>query len=164
MSSSRKLLHIAALVIASAGIAVAQPLAEGARFPDLTRAGLEGTLPSLSNKVLVVDFWASWCGPCKASFPFLQRLHTTYRNRGVQVIAVSVDTDRKAMQRFLGEHTADFAVVRDADSRLVEAVAPEAMPTSYVIDRQGRVVARHSGFHGEETESALIREVERCLR
>lgn len=136
----------------------------GDAFPSLASFGVEGNLPDVKGKVVVVDFWASWCAPCKASFPALQRLHDRFHKRGVEVVAINVDTKREAMRRFLEEHPVSFTVVRDATSRVVEMVAPEAMPTSLIVDRQGRVVALHTGFKGEETEQALIEEIEKCLR
>lgn len=136
----------------------------GDLLPPLAAFGVQGPLPVGQGKVLVLDFWASWCAPCKASFPALQRLHDAFHARGVEIIAVNVDTKREAMDRFLAEHPVTFTVVRDAANRLVETVEPEAMPTSLVVDRTGRVVALHHGFRGEETEQQLREEIEKCLR
>ena len=136
----------------------------GSTLPALDSFGLEGRMPALAGKVLVLDFWASWCAPCKASFPALQRLHEEYRGRGVEVIAVNVDTKREAADRFLAEHPVTFTVLHDPLQALVETVAPAAMPTSLVIDRKGRVFSLHTGYRGEETEKALREEIEKCLR
>ena len=136
----------------------------GSAFPALEALTSSGQSSELKGKVLLVDFWVSWCAPCKESFPALQRLQQRFRARGFEVIAVNVDTKQEAMDRFLKEHPVNFTVVRDTNQRLVELVEPEAMPTSLLIDRQGRVVAVHTGFRGEETEQALIEEIEKCLR
>lgn len=161
-SDVRRSIAALALLLASSltGVGAVKP---GNTLPALASFGLEGHLPELAGQVLVVDFWASWCAPCKASFPALQRLQDEFRSRGVKIIAVNVDTKREAMERFLAEHPVTFTVVRDASNRLVETVAPEAMPTSLVIDRQGRVFAMHAGYRGEETEQALREEIEKCL-
>ena len=135
----------------------------GQALPDLTRFGLEGRLPDTKGKVVVLDFWASWCAPCKASFPALQRLQNQYKSRGLEIIAVNMDKKREALDRFLAEYPVTFTIVRDAQTRLAETVEPQAMPTTLVVDRRGKVVARHSGYQGEETERALAEEIEKCL-
>lgn len=164
MSSKHwKHLLIVALMAGAAGWADAA-VQVGSTFPAMAAYTPGSRVPDTKGKVVVVDFWASWCGPCKSSFPALQRLQDKYRKYGVEVIAVNVDTKREAMERFLTEHPVNFSVVRDVNNRLVELVEPQAMPTSLVIDRQGRVVAMHTGFQGEETEVALAQEIEKCLR
>ena len=164
MSSKQiKSMMVAALLTVSAGWAGAA-VTVGSQFPSLAAHTPGSRVPDTKGKVVLVDFWASWCAPCKASFPALQRLHDKYHASGVEVIAVNVDTKREAMDRFLQEHPVTFSVVRDVNNRLVELVEPQAMPTSLVMDRQGRVVAIHTGFQGEETEKALAEEIEKCMR
>ena len=162
-SDVRRMIGALALLLAST-MGASGAVKPGSTLPALATFGLEGRLPELAGQVLVVDFWASWCAPCKASFPALQRLQNEFRARGVKIIAVNVDTKRDAMDRFLADHPVTFTVVRDAANRLVETVEPEAMPTSLVIDRKGRVFSLHTGYRGEETEKALREEIEKCLR
>lgn len=159
------------LIVATAMICLIAPevsraeLKEGDSFPDLSIFRLEGQLSgSLKGKILVVDFWASWCGPCKQSFPSLEALHKKYSDRGVVVIAVSVDEKKAAMEKFLKSNIATFTVVRDAEQKLVEAAGVKAMPTSFVVDAAGRIVLAHSGFHKgddkkwESTLESLLKE------
>lgn len=162
-SKIRRILGLLAVLLAFAVLAPAEVLV-GDTLPPLTSFGMEGKLPALTGKVVLIDFWASWCAPCKASFPALQRLHDEFHARGVNVIAVNVDNKREAMDRFLEEHPVSFTVVRDASRKTIETVAPQAMPTSLIIDRKGRVFALHTGYRGEETEQALREEIEKCLR
>jgi thiol-disulfide isomerase/thioredoxin len=143
--------------------AQAAPPRVGEWLPDLEAAALQGRLPERSGKVILLDFWASWCAPCKASFPVLDQLYNTYRSRGFEVIAVSVDDEAVDMKRFLEDHPASFAILHDARKQLVEQMAPEAMPTSYLIGRDGRIRSIHAGFNGRETEEALRAEIEKLL-
>lgn len=128
----------------------------GDPLPDLTTFGLEGELPrGLKGRVIVLDFWASWCAPCKASFPELGRLQEELGPRGLVVLGVSVDEKRSAYQSFLKRHPQPFPTVRDASHQLAAAVKVPRMPTSYLIDRRGVVRHVHEGFHGDVTVREL---------
>jgi thiol-disulfide isomerase/thioredoxin len=149
-------------------IAVAAPawgaqLREGEPFPDLNNFNLEGEMPQLEGKVVLVDFWASWCGPCKGSFPVLDRLQEKYGDRGFVIVGVSVDEDAEAMRTFLVNHPVDFATVRDADQKLVAAAGIRSMPTSFMLDRDGVIRSIHNGFHEGETEGKLEDEIEELI-
>ena len=117
----------------------------------------------MAGKVVLVDFWASWCAPCKSSFPVLDSIYRKFKERGFLVVAVSVDESGDAMREFLGTHPVSFPVVRDARQQLVASAGIEAMPTSFLIDRTGKVVAVHAGFKGRETEEQLMTEIEKLL-
>lgn len=130
-------------------------LAVGDAFPGMDGMALEGKLPATGGQVLLVDFWASWCAPCKASFPSLAKIHADYAARGVVVLGVSVDQSAGGYTAFLKKHTPPFATVRDAAQKLVATVKVPTMPTSYVIGRDGRISAIHTGYHGEESDQAL---------
>src|SRR5690606_8224120 len=132
--------------------------------PDLREVALEGELPELSDAaVIIVDFWASWCGPCKQSFPVYDELHRTYADRGVVIIAVNIDRQARDMQRFLARHPVSFAVVRDGGQELVAQVKPPTMPTAFVLDREWRVRFRHDGFHGARSRQEYIEQIEALL-
>src|SRR3954454_5292966 len=98
---------------------------EGATIPNLGQFGLEGSLPSLKGKVVYLDFWASWCGPCKASFPVLDKWQHQFSARGFTVLAVSEDEKPEAMKAFLEKTKISFPVVRDAARKLVAAANVE---------------------------------------
>lgn len=150
----RSLLSAGLLLGVSFLPARAEP-AVGTVFPRLADAQLEGTLPATDGRVLLVDFWASWCGPCKESFPALAQLQADYGPRGVTVIGVSVDEKATAYAAFLKRHSPPFATLRDQAHKLVAAVKVPAMPTSFIIGRDGRVRAVFVGYHGGETEHAV---------
>jgi len=137
----------------------------GDAMPDLSSFKLEGKLPdSLKGKVVLVDFWASWCLPCAESFPVMDELQKKYKDQGFVVVAVSVDDKSAKMQEFLKKHAASFSVVRDKEQKLVAVFEPETMPTSFLIDSTGKVHAIHVGFHGETTRKEYIAEIESLLK
>ena len=154
----------AASVLWAVHDAIAAQPKPGDMFPAFEQFTLEGKLPeTLKGKVVVVDFFASWCGPCKASFPALNELHAKYATNDVVIIGVNVDEKRADMDVFLKKHPAQFHVVRDAKQALVAAVAVGTMPTSFVIDSTGKVRFVHSGFRGDETKKQYVKQIEALL-
>jgi thiol-disulfide isomerase/thioredoxin len=136
----------------------------GDTFPELTQFGLAGELPKeLKGKVVLVDFWASWCTPCRGSFPVLNELSAKFARRGLIVLGVSVDESKAAMQQFLKEVPAQFATVHDVQQKLVQRVNVAAMPTSFIVDASGRIRFVHNGFHGQKTRDEYVREIESLL-
>ena len=149
-----------AVVLFSAAAAQLKP---GDTFPPFADFQLEGTLPDLKGKVVLVDFCASWCAPCRASFPTMDGLHARYAGKGVVIIAVSVDEKRANLDAFLKRTPVQFAVVRDTQQKLVAAAQVEAMPTSFLLDRDGKVRFVHSGFKGRETKQQYEKELDSLL-
>jgi len=140
-------------------------LKQGDPFPDLAAFKLEGNLPSdLKGKVVLVDFWASWCGPCKQSFPVMEELHQRYGGKGLVIIAVSVDEKKSEMEAFLKKGHASFTVVRDVGQKLVEKAGVATMPSSFLLDREGKIRFAHSGYRGEETRKKYAEEIESLLK
>ena len=136
----------------------------GDTFPDLSSFKLEGKLPAdMKGKVVIVDFWASWCVPCKDSFPAMNELVKKYGDRGLVIIAVNADEVRADMDEFLKKNPATFTVVRDAAQKLVEKADVGTMPTSFILDRDGKVRHLHNGFHGEQTKKEYMAEIESLL-
>ncbi len=140
-------------------------LKPGEAFPELTAFKLEGKLPEdLKGKVVIVDFWASWCGPCKESFPVLNELKKKYADRGLVIIAVNVDEERADMETFLKANPATFTVVRDAGQKLVPKTGIKTMPSSFVLDGEGKVRFAHAGFHGDKTKKQYEEQIESLLK
>jgi thiol-disulfide isomerase/thioredoxin len=139
-------------------------LKPGDALPDLASFKLEGKLPdSLKGQVILLDFWASWCAPCKSSFPAMEELNAKYRDKGFTIIAVSVDEDPENMQQFLKPMKISFTVVRDAQQKLVAAADVPTMPTSFLIDRSGKIRFVHAGFERDETIPKYVKEIEQLL-
>jgi thiol-disulfide isomerase/thioredoxin len=135
----------------------------GNSFPPLASSGVVGAVPDTAGKVVLVDFWASWCAPCKASFPVYSRLQDAYAVRGLTVVAVSVDDSPEAYSAFIAKLKPSFVTVHDARHTLVSVVQVPTMPTSYLVDRSGRVRFVHAAFHGDQTERELRKEIETLL-
>lgn len=139
-------------------------LKPGDNMPDLASFKLEGTLPeTLKGQVILLDFWASWCVPCKSSFPAMEELKKKYMDRGLTIVAVSVDEKPENMQRFLDSVKVSFTIVRDAQQKLVAAADVPTMPTSFLIDRAGKIRFIHAGFDRDETMRQYIKELEQLL-
>lgn len=138
-------------------------LGVGDPLPDWAGLALEGPLPETRDRVLLVDFWASWCAPCQASFPDLARMHEDYGSRGVTLVAISVDRNQRAYEAFLKKHAPPFATVRDARQEYIAAVQVQTMPTSFVVGRDRRIRAVFSGYHGEKTSVAIRAALEAAL-
>jgi len=157
----RRLVFSAAMVL---GVHSARAqIKVGDVFPSLATADLSGSVPPTSGQVVFVDFWASWCAPCKASFPAYGRIFSDFARRGLVMVAVSVDESASAYSTFVKKSAPPFPTVRDQHTKLVREVQVPSMPTSYVIGRDGKVRYIHVGFHSGETEKALRGEIEALL-
>lgn len=110
-------------------------------------------LASFKGKVVYLDFWASWCAPCRKSFPWLNRLQAKYGEEGLVVVAVNVDRERRKADEFLEKHPADFRVVYDPEGKLASHYDLKGMPSTFLIDRSGAERAAHVGFRENETET-----------
>ena len=107
------------------------------------------------HKALYLGFWASWCGPCQASFPFLQNLHQELSTQGLEVVAVNVDETRDDALAFLNKHPADFTVLADPEGSCPQKFQLKVMPTSFLINAEGKIVGMWQGFHEDEKQSIL---------
>ena len=116
-------------------------------------------LSSLHGKVVLLDVWASWCGPCKQELPMLDAIAARLHKRGVEVVAVSVDQERENVDKFLEARPKwNLTIAHDPKGAIADTFQPEKMPTSYVIDRAGIVRYVNSGF-----EPADAKEIEQHL-
>jgi len=100
----------------------------------------------LRGRVIYLDFWASWCGPCKQSFPWMQTLKTVYESQGLTIVAVNLDADRRDAERFLRQFNPTFEVRFDPKGELAESYKVAGMPASVLIDREGLPRFTHVGF------------------
>lgn len=158
-------LILAALAVATLTTS-AFALRAGARAPEIGLSDLSGnriTIASLRGKVVLVDIWASWCEPCAVEMPVLERLYRQYRGEGFTVVGVSVDSQRRNIDRFFQRHgRVSFPIVHDPSRRVAGAYATPAMPSSYLIDRNGIVRYTHAGFRASD-ERILEREIRTLL-
>lgn len=110
-------------------------------------------LSQLNGRNVYLDFWASWCGPCKQSFPFMNGLKKQFEAKGVTIVAVSVDKEIKEAQSFAKENGAEFLTVSDKDGACAKELALKGMPSSYIIGKNGEVLFTHSGFRPSDKEA-----------
>lgn len=157
-----RLLPVAALAFslssASAADLTGQPL------PDISLPALKSGAPSTSRssllgKVVYVDFWASWCAPCRASFPWLESMNAKYKDKGLLILGVNKDQEVADAERFLAKYPVSFSLVRDPNDTLVTRLGLIGMPTAYLIDRKGVIRTIHKGFRADdqaELEKAFV--------
>jgi len=112
----------------------------------LFAADSEFNIDSYKGQVVYVDFWASWCAPCRESFPWLKTIQQAYGARDFTVIAINVDEDHQLAEDFLKEFKPSFPIVFDPKGKLAEKFGVEGMPTSFIIDRTGKTRFSHPGF------------------
>lgn len=134
------------LVLASGALG-----AMAADAPSLALLSDHVDLAELQGKVVYVDFWASWCTPCLKSFPWMAQMHVEHADDGLVILAINLDRDSTAADRFLDKHPVPFRVVRDPEGELAGAFDVQAMPTAFVFDREGKLAFRHEGFRDSES-------------
>ncbi len=139
------------------------------KAPDFTLQGIDGktyTLSELKGKVVLLDFWAVWCPPCRRSIPFFQSLYERYRDSGLVVVGVSVDKDRSRLVGFVRNMGVTYPILWDRDGIVADLYNAYSLPTTLIIDAQGNVVLKRVGFSDshatlyEETVKRLLKE--RC--
>jgi cytochrome c biogenesis protein CcmG, thiol:disulfide interchange protein DsbE len=108
---------------------------------------------SLRGKVVLLDFWASWCAPCQRSFPWMSSVNAKYASRGLAIVAVNLDKEQELAEEFLVTYPAPFTVAFDPEGKTAEAYHVAAMPTTFLISSDGRILSRHQGFDPKKTAS-----------
>ena len=130
-------------------------------FALATASGESVSLATLRGRVVYVDFWASWCGPCRRSFPWMNEMQQKYGARGLAIVGINVDKKRSDAERFLQQTPAGFTIVFDEPGVTPAAYAVKGMPSSYLIDAQGNISAVEIGFFDDRR--AAIEERIRAL-
>lgn len=131
---------------------------------DFSLEGNSSTINLQNHKghVIYLDFWASWCKPCRKSFPFLNDMHSKYKKQGLVVIGINLDTERKDAQKFLEKYPASFTVAYDPKGKTPEAYKLSVMPTSYLIDSRGQIIYTHKGFK-EDNKADIENRIKKAL-
>ena len=138
-------------------------------FPaeDFTLASLEGSQTSLSSykgKVVFLSFWATWCGPCKQELPSIEALYDKLASRGLVVVAVDLGEEKAKVSQFVKANKLTFPVLLDASVAVGSAYGANSIPTNYLLDRSGRIIARMVGYDGTEwTSSARLELFDKIL-
>ena len=133
----------------------AQALEVGQLAPDFDLAGRTAAvkLSDYKGKTVYLDFWASWCGPCKQSFPWMNDMQSRYSAKGLRIVAVDVDQNSDEAKAFLKDNPARFDVAFDPSGKTPRAYAVKGMPTSVLIGPDGKVLMVHNGFRPEERQA-----------
>lgn len=143
-----KIKAISMLLAAALGVAPAFALEKGATAPQFDLQGVDGAvqLAKLTGKVVYVDFWASWCGPCRQSFPWMNEMQAKYGARGLQIVGINVDAKSADAKTFLAATPARFAIAFDPQGATPRQYGIKGMPSSVLIGPDGKVLLEHSGF------------------
>ncbi|MCC6710459.1 MAG: TlpA family protein disulfide reductase [Gammaproteobacteria bacterium] len=151
-------LALAALLASASGQAAEQlaaaqdaPAAPACKL-SLDKDAAPAELAQYRGQVVYVDFWASWCGPCRQSFPFMNQMQSDFGDKGLTVVAVNLGEEASDAQSFLANPAASFKIAGGANQECAAAFHVEAMPSSYLIDRAGKVRYIHHGFRTGDAE------------
>jgi thiol-disulfide isomerase/thioredoxin len=142
------------LILFSVVLLSANVNAEVVPAPDLKLPTVNGTvqLSELKGDVVYLDFWASWCLPCKKSFPWMERMQQRYGKQGFKIVAVNLDKDKALADEFLKQKNVSFTVAFDASGSSASTYKLRGMPSSYLIGRDGKVHASHIGFRDKDKD------------
>lgn len=145
------------LIVLCIAIALSQgayAAAKGQTAPNFKLPGIKTgnlmSLKSLRGKVVYLDFWASWCGPCRQSLPLLNELRKELRRKGFEVLAVNLDEDKADAKAFLKQFPVSYPVLLDPNGKVPQKYDLPGMPTSYLIDRKGKIRKVHIGFKKQD--------------
>ena len=155
-------LMLVVLALGLAGPALAVEVGQPSPDFDLPGRTAALRLSELKGKVVYLDFWASWCGPCRQSFPWMAEMQSRYGARGLRVVAVNLDQKSEDAKGFLRDNPAAFDVAFDAAGRTPRAYGIKGMPTSVLIGADGKVAMVHSGFRQEDRDE-LERQIKLSL-
>jgi cytochrome c biogenesis protein CcmG, thiol:disulfide interchange protein DsbE len=124
----------------------------GSAAPDFELPGTIGAvkLSAYRGKPVYVDFWASWCGPCRQSFPWMNEMHAKYQAQGLQIIGVNLDAKEREALDFLADTPAVFTIAFDPKGATPRSYRVKGMPTSVLIDADGKIVYQHAGFNADD--------------
>ncbi len=111
------------------------------------------TLEDFRGQVVLLDFWASWCGPCRKSLPMFEALHTEFQPKGFSLVAISLDDSAQAAQQFINQFQISYPLLLDVNADSAEQYGAIGMPTSYLIDRTGHLLWVHQGFKPADIET-----------
>ncbi len=142
--------------------AAAATAAMAAWLPAQANQPADLDLSAYRGKVVYLDFWASWCAPCQESFQWMADMQSSYGHRGLVVIAVNVDHDHSAAERFLSSHFANFKIIYDPKGQIASKYKVSGMPMAFLIAKDGHVASSHNGFF-ENKEDAYASQIAQLL-
>ena len=150
-------LTLLSIILLSASLFSASLLAEEAPAFQLPTDTNTVSLSSLKGKVVYLDFWASWCTPCRQSFPWMNEMQSKYKDKGLVVVAVNLDKSKDLADEFLKQFHYSFTVAFDPEGHSAEHYKVMGMPSSYLIDRNGQLKMSHIGFRESDTDKLELK-------
>jgi peroxiredoxin len=138
---------------------------EKSKAPDFSLKDLNGrpvTLSSLRGKVVLLNFWATWCPPCISEMPVFNRLYKEMRARGLEVVAISADRSEGYLRDYTSKHSLDFRVLYDENRDVVKRYKVFSMPTTFLIDKNGVIVEKFFGEY-DWTDQDIKKKIEKLL-
>lgn len=157
----QRLFAAAALAVSMTAATPGLPVAPD--FKLANRAGGETSLAALRGQVVMINFWASWCGPCRQEFPALDQIYSRYKPMGFALVAINVESEKSDAERFLGQRPVSFPILFDPDNKVSGSYGVSAMPTTVLVDRQGRVRWQHRAYKPGD-EAQYVEQVRAALR
>jgi len=136
-------------------------IGKGAHASDAVH-DFEQVMEQHKGKVVYVDFWASWCVPCRKSFPWMNAMQAKHQQDGLVVLSINLDAQAALAEKFLQQTPANFAIIYDVKGKLAKKFKLKGMPSSYLFDRQGKLISAHSGFNGKK-QQIYQHEIEKAL-
>jgi peroxiredoxin len=144
---------MAAAVIASTAFAAGSDSGIAPAFSLTALSGQQSTLSQYKGQVIMVNFWATWCGPCQQEMPLLEQMYKKYKPAGFTLIGVNVDKEAPAVKELLARKPVSFPVLLDPANQVSKAYHVDEMPSSVIIDRKGEIRYIHRGYRpGDENE------------
>lgn len=143
----------------------AEALDVGAKAPEISLKDLSGKtvdLASLAGKVVILDFWATWCAPCREEMPELQNFYKKYNAKGLEIVGISVDKGPDGIKDFINKLKVTFPVVHDDGHKVADKYSPPRMPSSYIIDKKGVVRYVHGGYRAGDA-ATFEKEIQELL-
>lgn len=147
-------LHIIIALLGAVALFAAQPSPWeiegliGKKAPDFALKDINNkpfNLSSLRGKVVILNFWATWCPPCRAEMPSLNNLYREFRNKGLEVVAISTDRYSSIIKDYISKNPIDFTVLIDTDNKVSRQFKVFSIPTTFLIDRNGIIIERYLG-------------------
>ncbi len=135
------LLITMALIFSGKSVRANDPLSE-----------FEQAMKQYQSKVVYLDFWASWCVPCRKSFPWMNAMQAEHQDQGFVVLSVNLDAQPSSAEKFLQQVPANFAIIYDAKGALAKKFQLKGMPSSYLFNRQGKLISAHTGFNAKKQQ------------
>ncbi|QDP02375.1 TlpA disulfide reductase family protein [Thalassotalea sp. PS06] len=154
MSKTFSMLLFSAVLLCGIGLysILGQAQDEPVTSTNIAEQQLAQMLEKYKGDVIYLDFWASWCVPCRKSFPWMNAMQEKYQDQGFRVITINLDVDKAFAKDFLKDHPAEFPIIYDPSGKLGEQYQLKGMPSSFVIGRDGSVVENQVGFFEDKVD------------